>query len=100
MASTSKTQIPRHTIIAPVLGMAVWLGVGKVGLEPLAIVIAAVLLGNVISAVHHAEVIAIRVGEPFGTLILAIAVTLIEVGLIISMMLGGEPNPALMRDSV
>ena len=84
----------------PVLGIAAWLGIGKVGLEPLALVLAAVLLGNVISAVHHAEVIAIRVGEPFGTLILALAVTVIEVGLIISMMLSGKPNPALVRDSV
>ena len=92
--------LPKHTIIVPVLGIAVWLGIGKVGLEPLAIVLAAVLLGNVNAAVHHAEIIAIRVGEPFGTLILALAVTVIEVGLLVSMMLGGEPNPALMRDSV
>ena len=91
---------PLHTIILPVLGMAVWLGIGKVGLEPVALVLAAVLLGNVIAAVHHAEVVAIRVGEPFGTLILALAVTVIEVGLIISIMLSGTPNPALVRDSV
>jgi Ca2+:H+ antiporter len=71
-----------------------------VGLEPLALVLAAALLGNVIAAVHHAEVVAISVGEPFGTLILALAVTVIEVALIISMMLGGKPNPALVRDSV
>jgi Ca2+:H+ antiporter len=58
------------------------------------------LLGNAIAAVHHAEVVAISVGEPFGTLILALAVTVIEVALIISMMLGGKPNPALVRDSV
>ena len=49
---------------------------------------------------HHAEVVALRVGEPFGTLILALAVTVIEAGLIISLMLGGDPNPGLMRDSV
>jgi Ca2+:H+ antiporter len=60
---------------------------------------AAALLGNVIAAVHHAEVVAIRVGEPFGTLILALAVTVIEVGLIVSLMLSG-PNPTLVRDSV
>src|SRR6516165_6259675 len=91
---------PLHTIILPLLGMVVWLGIGKVGLEPAALVLAAVLLGNVIAAVHHAEVVAIRVGEPFGTLLLALAVTVIEVGLIISMMLGGKPNPALVRDSI
>jgi Ca2+:H+ antiporter len=100
MAIVPQNRLPLHTIIVPVLGIAAWLGIGKVGLEPLALVLAAVLLGNVISAVHHAEVIAIRVGEPFGTLILALAVTVIEVGLIISMMLSGKPNPALVRDSV
>ena len=100
MAGVPTNRIPGYTIIPPVLGMAAWLAVGKVGLGPLALVLALVLLGNVISAVYHAEVVAIRVGEPFGTLVLALAVTVIEVGLIISMMLSGEPNPALMRDFV
>jgi Ca2+:H+ antiporter len=100
MISTAQNRPPLHTIILPVLGLAAWLAVGKVGLEPLALVLAVVLLGNVIAAVHHAEVVAIRVGEPFGTLILALAVTVIEVGLIISIMLSGTPTPALVRDSV
>jgi Ca2+:H+ antiporter len=100
MASAPTDRIPLSTIILPVLGVAAWLIIGKVGLAWLAIVIAAVLLGNVVSAVRHAEVVALRVGEPFGTLVLAISVTVIEVGLIISMMLSGEPNPALLRDSV
>jgi Ca2+:H+ antiporter len=100
MASVPQDRLPLHTIILPVLGTATWLGIGKVGLEPLALVLAAALLGNVIAAVHHAEVVAISVSEPFGTLILALAVTVIEVALIISMMLGGKPNPALVRDSV
>lgn len=100
MAGAPTDRIPIHTILLPVLGVAAWLGIGKSGLGPLALLLAAVLLGNVIAAVHHAEVIALRVGEPFGTLILALAVTVIEVGLIVSIMLTGEPNPALMRDSV
>src|SRR5689334_15431803 len=61
---------------------------------------AVALIAAVVAAVHHAEVIALRVGEPFGTLVLALAVTIIETGLIISMMLGAEPNPALLRDSI
>jgi Ca2+:H+ antiporter len=100
MAGAPIDRIPPHTIILPLAGIATWLGLGKVGLEPLALLPVAVLLGNVIAAVHHAEVIAIRVGEPFGTLVLALAVTVIEVGLIISIMLTSEANPALMRDSV
>ena len=60
-----------------------------------------VLIGVVIAAVHHAEVVAHRVGEPFGTLILAIAVTVIEVGLIVSLMLANrEAASTLARDTV
>ncbi|MBV8456149.1 MAG: hypothetical protein JO122_05995, partial [Acetobacteraceae bacterium] len=93
MARAPTDRIPLYTAILPVLGIAVWFGVGKVGLGLLALLLAVVLLGNVIAAVHHAEVVAVRVGEPFGTLVLALAVTVIEVGLIISMMLSGKPNP-------
>jgi Ca2+:H+ antiporter len=59
------------------------------------------LIGAVISAVHHAEVVAHRVGEPFGTLVLALAVTAIEVSLIVSVMVaGGEGKATLARDTV
>lgn len=61
-----------------------------------ALLIAAVLVG-----VHHAEVVALRVGEPFGTLILALAVTIIELALIGSMMISGASNASsLARDTV
>jgi Ca2+:H+ antiporter len=63
--------------------------------------VAAALIAAVLVAVHHAEVIAHRVGEPFGTLVLALAVTIIEVSLIVSLMLsGGEAASALARDTV
>jgi Ca2+:H+ antiporter len=59
------------------------------------------LAAAVFAAVHHAEVVAHRVGEPFGTLVLAIAVTVIEVALIVSVMLtGGPEKAALPRDTV
>lgn len=59
------------------------------------------LVGAVMAAVHHAEVVAHRVGEPFGTLILAIAITVIEVSLIVSLMLAsGTGTAALARDTV
>lgn len=62
---------------------------------------AVALIGAVISAVHHAEVIAHRVGEPFGALVLALAVTVIEVALIVSMMLAGGPDTAVLpRDTI
>jgi Ca2+:H+ antiporter len=60
-----------------------------------------VLIGAVLAAVHHAEVVAHRVGEPFGTLVLAIAVTVIEVSLIVSLMLSDAGDAsALARDTV
>lgn len=59
------------------------------------------LLGTVIAAVHHAETVAHRVGEPFGTLVLALAVTAIETALILSMvMAGGDEMALLTRDSI
>ncbi|MFI1970523.1 calcium:proton antiporter [Streptomyces cinnamoneus] len=59
------------------------------------------LAGAVLSAVHHAEVIAHRVGEPFGSLVLAVAVTIIEVALIVTLMAdGGDKSSSLARDTV
>jgi Ca2+:H+ antiporter len=59
------------------------------------------LIGAVIAAVHHAEVVAHRVGEPFGTLVLAVAVTVIETSLILSMMMaGGDDMAMLPRDTI
>jgi Ca2+:H+ antiporter len=59
------------------------------------------LVGAVIVAVHHAEVVAHRVGEPFGTLVLAIAVTVIEASLVLSMVLAGGPgSETLPRDTI
>jgi len=59
------------------------------------------LLASVLIAVHHAEIIALRVGEPFGTLVLALAVTVIETSLIASLMQsGGAAASALARDTV
>jgi Ca2+:H+ antiporter len=67
----------------------------------LAIACGVALVGAVVAAVHHAEVIAHRVGEPFGTLVLAVAITVIEVALIVSMMISAESGKAaLPRDTV
>lgn len=59
------------------------------------------LIGSVMSAVHHSEIIAHRVGEPFGTIILAVAITIIEVSVIVSLMIsGGGEAVSLARDTV
>ena len=67
----------------------------------MAAVVGAIVVAVVFAAVYHAEVIAHRVGEPFGTLVLAVAVTVIEVALIVSIMLeGGADKAGLARDTV
>ena len=61
----------------------------------------AILIATVFAAVYHAEVVAHRIGEPFGTLVLAVAVTVIEVALIVSLMLAAPAEKAaLARDTV
>src|SRR5437764_4714308 len=91
------------TSVVPLLSAGlVGIGFAFLPLGPLVAAIAALaLFGAVLAAVHHAEVVAHRVGEPFGTLILAVAVTVIEVALIVSMMLAGGPDKsALPRDTI
>lgn len=86
----------------PLVGCAVLAAVW--GQEPgwtLLLGVIALLFTVVMSAVHHAEVIALRLGEPLGTLVLALAVTVIEASLIVALMVsGGESASALARDTV
>ena len=94
--------MPIWTWLTPVLAVAALVAalVAGVGML-LAILCGVALMGTVIAAVHHAEVVAHRVGEPFGTLVLALAVTAIETALILSMMIaGGDDMAVLPRDSI
>ena len=93
--------LPWWTLLLPLLGVVVVLAsVAKMGGVGFAVA-TAVLIGAVLAAVHHAEVVAHRVGEPFGTLVLAVAVTVIEVSLIVSLMLSDAGDAStLARDTV
>jgi Ca2+:H+ antiporter len=105
-----KTVFPRSGLAFPAIGV-VFYG-ATVALElgsasaltasgaAFLLVLVVVMFGTVFATVHHAEVIAHRIGEPYGTLVLTLAVTVIEVALIVSMMLGGPSNSALARDTV
>lgn len=86
----------------PLLALAVLAaGLALPGAVPVLVLATLALVGAVVAAVHHAEVVAHRVGEPFGTLVLALAVTVIEVALILSMMLaGGADKATLPRDTL
>jgi Ca2+:H+ antiporter len=87
------------TWLAP--GAAWVLIVGSLGAAIPALLLGFVLIATVLAAVHHAELIAHRVGEPFGTFLLAVAVTIIELGLIITLMAAAGPDAAtLARDTV
>jgi Ca2+:H+ antiporter len=100
--------MPRSAWIFPALAVLLFAAATGLGVTftPSAggLVFAAVLLiilfGTVFAAVHHAEVIAERIGEPYGTLLLTLAVTIIEVALIATIMLGEKPVPTLARDTV
>ena len=93
---------PHWTTIAPVAALVVLvLSWGSHPSVAVAIGIGVFLIGAVLSAVHHAEVVAHRIGEPFGSLLLAAAVTVIEVGLIVTLMASGKGDTStLARDTV
>jgi len=94
--------LPAWSLLLPLVAVAILLVARGHVLGPFAVAaVALTLVSAVVSAVHHAEVVALRVGEPFGTLVLAVAVTVIEVSLIVSLMLvGGEETASLPRDTV
>ncbi|MEL3947736.1 MULTISPECIES: calcium:proton antiporter [Streptomyces] len=92
----------RWTTAVPVLGIVLLALTWGRDLPGVVVgLVTAVLAGAVLAAVHHAEVIAHRVGEPFGSLVLAVAVTIIEVALIVTLMVdGGDKSSTLARDTV
>jgi Ca2+:H+ antiporter len=100
--------MPRSAWIFPLLGMVLFGAVAvsgysfapSVGGWLFAALLLIVLFGTVFAAVHHAEMMAERIGEPFGTLLLTLSVTVIEVALIATIMLGDKPAPTLARDTV
>jgi Ca2+:H+ antiporter len=100
-ALLQKFALPLWTLIFPALGL-VAIGISLYAKGTIGVALATVvLIGAVLAAVHHAEVVAHRVGEPFGTLVLAVAVTVIEVSLIVSLMLSDAGDAsALARDTV
>lgn len=88
------------SIVVPLLALAGLL-LGKPEGVPLAVVLSLLLGAAIMAAVYHAEVLAHYLGEPYGTLVLALAVTVIETSLIVSIMLGdGGQTQALARDTL
>lgn len=89
------------TTTLPLLGGALYLSGYSNGSTLFQILAGVLLIASVLSAVHHSEIVAHRVGEPYGTIILAVAITVIEVSVIVSLMIsGGEQAISLARDTV
>ncbi len=105
MSAHSHAHNPWWTIVLPLLSVAL-VALYFAGLlpkdQPLLVAMEVVLLcGVVFAAVHHAELVGNRVGEPFGSIILAVSVTIIEVGLIVALMLAAaNGGPTIARDTV
>src|SRR5262245_25250030 len=102
MADMATARTPWWAWVWPVLAWAVLLATALFGADGLMAAAAGVtLIATVFAAVYHAEVVAHRTGEPFGTLVLAAAVTIIEVALIVSVMVAAPAEKAgLARDTV
>jgi Ca2+:H+ antiporter len=102
MSPAPSTLVRTWPTFTPVLALAGLVATWGRDIGPVVVtLVALVLVGAVLAAVHHAEVIAHRVGEPFGSLVLAVAVTVIEVALIVTLMVsGGDKAATLARDTV
>ena len=102
MSSPARRGPLQWTVAVPLLGLLLLAVSWPKTEQPLLLaLVAVVLVGAVLAAVHHAEVVAHRVGEPFGSLVLAVSVTVIEVGLIVMLTLGGGEGAATYaRDTV
>src|SRR6185295_20119243 len=89
-------------VVVPVLAVVVLALTWGRHVGPVVVaLVALVLAGAVLAAVQHAELIAHRLGEPYGSLVLAVAVTVIEVALIVTLMAsGGAKAESLARDTV
>jgi Ca2+:H+ antiporter len=91
----------RWPVSVPVAGVVLLVLEWGRALPTWLLLLTALVLGaTVLVGVHHAEVVAHRVGEPVGSLVLAVAVTVIEVGLILSLMASGKGSDSLARDTV
>jgi Ca2+:H+ antiporter len=97
-----KNYIGMWTYLVPIFAWLSYFGNSLFSSGYYSVILALFLMGSVLAAVYHSEVIAHRLGEPFGTLLLAFAITVIEVGLIISIMMGakGLETITLARDTV
>lgn len=99
-----KTRHQEYSLIFPIAALLVLMNWGTssdllsvIGINLLALV---AILASAFSVVRHADVLAHRLGEPYGSLILSLSVVILEVSLISALMATGDAAPALMRDTL
>ncbi len=104
MPTHEKTRHTEYSLIFPVIALAILYFFGGqtsllpvIGINALALV---AILSSAFSVVRHADVLAHRLGEPYGSLILSLSVVILEVSLISALMATGDAAPALMRDTL
>ncbi len=101
MKNKKSSHLPLWSTLAPILTCLLYVGIHFNLGGYYFILLTIGLVSSILAAVHQAEVVALRVGEPLGTLVLAIAITTIEVALIVSLMLsGGKDIEILARDTI
>jgi len=104
MPEAVKTRHKETSLIFPVLALAILLFWGSSQLLPVVVAINALalvgILSSAFSVVRHADVLAHRLGEPYGSLILSLSVVILEVSLISALMATGDAAPTLMRDTL
>ncbi|MEM6159557.1 sodium-potassium/proton antiporter ChaA [Erwinia sp. P6884] len=101
---SGKTRHTEYSLIFPLAALAIlWFWGASdalpviIGINLLALV---AILSSAFSVVRHADVLAHRLGEPYGSLILSLSVVILEVSLISALMATGDAAPALMRDTL
>ena len=105
MAHDHHSKVPLWTWLAPAAALVLvelkYVGLVSDSSIPIIILASVALAASVFASVHHAEILALRVGEPLGSIILAVAVTVLGVGLIVSVMLAGSAGGEVVaRDTV
>lgn len=100
MAAMNVQRIPIKSWLVPLVALVIGLLLAKSDNWFVGVALAVLLIASVMVAVHHAESVALWLGEPYGTLVLTLAVTIIELSLIVSLMLTGKPSATLARDTV
>ena len=104
MPGKERTRHKEFSLALPILAIGLLLGFGPpeslaltIGMNIIALV---AILSSAFSVVRHADVLAHRMGEPYGSLVLTLSVVILEVSLISALMATGSAEPTLMRDTL